>query len=233
MTDTGLVVSIALMIAVPMAVFARSWHDPSGMTVLDIGLWPLVIGLLAGRATTLLIDDPSALTSIADFFIIRSGVEFWPGVAAGLIALAVSATRDNVRFVERAAFVAAPALLSWSVFELSCVLRDGCPGPISAIGLRPDGLATKMFPIGIVVGVVGTVSALVVGRFSSRVAPPSVVGLAVLLIAAIRGVASWFLPHIGDGITRQHAASITVAIGTAGFLLLRVTMHKRVQTRLP
>ena len=50
-----------------------------------------------------------------------------------------------------------------------------------------------------------------------------VIAVSLMALAAIRSIASIWLPHIGDGLTRQHRTSIAVAIITAiGVVALRL-----------
>ena len=209
MIDVGLLVSMAIMLTIP-ALFVRPW-PPAAVEagILDTALGALTIGLAVGRLTSLAIDDAGSLTNLSDLMIIRSGVEFWPGAVAGLAWLAYRARREAQPVPLRLAAVAPAGLIAWSCFEATCLLRDGCPGPISAIGIRPDGLATRMFPVGLVVAAAAAGSAFALDRLHRRgLQSLYVVVLAVIAVAAIRSVASIWLPHIGSGLTRQHKTSI-------------------------
>jgi uncharacterized membrane protein YhaH (DUF805 family) len=124
----------------------------------------------------------------------------------------------------RLAAITAPALVAWACYEATCLLRDGCPGPVSSIGLRPEGLVQRMFPIGLGVAATAAIAAATVRRWHRRGLPNLlVIGLALVAVAAIRSVASIWLPHIGDGLTRQHRTSIAVAlIASMGLVALRL-----------
>ncbi|HJT95074.1 MAG TPA: hypothetical protein VJ777_24565, partial [Mycobacterium sp.] len=90
MIDTGLLVSLAVVYGVVWA--AGRWHlFRSGDGALDIIATPAFIGLAVGRVVAVLFEDPNALRRIGDMLIIRSGVEFWPGLAAGAVAVLVAA----------------------------------------------------------------------------------------------------------------------------------------------
>jgi hypothetical protein len=224
MIDIGLLVSMAIMLTVP-AVFIHPW--PPGAVeagVFDTALGPVVIGLAVGRLAALAIDDPGSLTNLGDVIIIRSGVEFWPGALAGLAWLAIRANRDGLSASVRLAALAPAGLTAWSCFEATCLLRDGCPGPVSAIGIRPEGLVTRMFPVGLGVAVAAAGGAFALDRLHRRGLRSLYVSIvAVMAVAAIRSVASIWLPHIGTGLTRQHATSIAVFIlSVAAFLAVRV-----------
>ena len=211
MIDVGLLVSMAIMLTIPV-VFIRPWPAAAVEAgILDTTLGALLIGIAIGRLTAVAIDDSGSLTNLSDLLIIRSGVEFWPGAVAGLAWLAYRAHREGQPVPLRLAALAPAGLVAWSCFEATCLLRDGCPGPISAIGIRPDGLATRMFPVGLGVAAAAAASAFALDRLHRRgLQSPYVVILAVIAVAAIRSVASIWLPHIGSGLTRQHKTSIAV-----------------------
>ena len=213
MIDVGLLATIVIVLIVP-SVFVRPWPasaEASG--VIDVSIGAMFVGLAVGRLTAVALDDPGSLTSLSDLMIIRSGVEFWPGVAAGLAWIAFGARHDEVAPMRRLAAITAPALVAWACYEATCILRDGCPGPLSSIGLRPDGLVERMFPIGLVVAAAAGGAAMF-GRRWHRGGMPDVevVVVALLSIAVIRSIASIWLPHIGNGLTRQHRTSIAVGI---------------------
>lgn len=213
MIDVGLLATIVIVLIVP-SVFVRPWPSSAAASgVIDVSIGALFFGLAVGRLTAVALDDPGSLTSLSDLMIIRSGVEFWPGVAAGLAWLAFGARRDGIAPLRRVAAITAPALVAWACYEATCVLRDGCPGPLSTVGLRPDGLVERMFPIGLVVAASAGAAAMVGRRWHRRGMPDvEVIVTALFSIAVVRSVASIWLPHIGNGLTRQHRTSIAVGI---------------------
>ena len=164
MIDVGLLGSIAIMVIV-VSVFVKPWPNGAAPAILDIGSGPLLVGVIGGRLASMAFDDPASMTNIRDVMIIRGGVEFWVGVAAGSVYLAVRG-RNRVQALELLAAIAVPAVLAWSVYEATCVIRDGCPGPVSSIGLRPPGLVQQMFPVGLVVAAAGVAAALMLPRRS-------------------------------------------------------------------
>lgn len=213
MIDVGLLATIVIVLIVP-SVFVRPWPSSAAASgVIDVSIGALFFGLAVGRLTAVALDDPGSLTSLSDLMIIRSGVEFWPGVAAGLAWLAFGARRDGIAPLRRVAAITAPALVAWACYEATCVLRDGCPAPLSTVGLRPDGLVERMFPIGLVVAASAGAAAMVGRRWHRRGMPDiEVIVTALFSIAVVRSVASIWLPHIGNGLTRQHRTSIAVGI---------------------
>lgn len=224
MIDTGLLASIAITLAIP-ALFVRPW-PPEAIEagLLDASLGALAVGVLVGRLTSLGLDDATSLTSLSDVLIIRGGVEFWAGAFAGLAWLAFWAHQSPTSALLRIAALAPPALVAWAFYEATCLIRDGCPGPASALGLRPAGSSTRTFPIGIAVGLVAMGAAYALDRFHRRGLSNSHVALlAITVVASIRSVASIWLPHIGDDLTRQHKESLVVlALSFIGLAVLHV-----------
>ena len=103
MIDVGLLLTMAVAIGLP-ALVARWWHLATVDTSIgffDVAVGPAFAGLAAGRFVAVAIDDPNALTSLSDLLIIRSGVEFWPGVVAALAVAAWGAHRAGVAVVDR------------------------------------------------------------------------------------------------------------------------------------
>jgi hypothetical protein len=220
--DYGLLMSMIVGFGVPTLLInwwpLSTYDEPVGF--LDVSLGPAFAGLAVGRLTALALDDPSSIGSISDMMIIRSGVEFWPGVAAAVALLVWSASRAGVPILDRMADLAPLAMVGYAGYEASCVFRDGCFGPETSFGLRPPGLSTTMLPIGLFMAVGVVLAALGIRELKKRD-----VGLFVVLlsagvaVASVRAVGSIWLPHVGDGLTRQHQTSIVVAAGTVVGLL--------------
>lgn len=216
MIDYGLLISMILAFAVPELARHR-WplHSyPEDARFLDVALGPAAAGLIVGRITALGLDDPNSIGSLSDMAIIRSGVEFWPGVATAVAILAFGSRRAGLEPLTRVADVAPLAMLGYAAYEASCVFRDGCFGPQSPVGLRPDGLTTTMAPIGWFVALAVVVGAVGIRHLARRPAVPAwtVATLAVTVVAAARSIGSIWLPHVGDGLTRQHQTSIAIAV---------------------
>ena len=231
MMDYGLLASMIMAFGLP-ALWARRWalqgFDPP-VGFVDAVLGAAAAGLVAGRLSTLALDDPRSLGRVADMLVIRSGVEFWPGVVVAVAVAAWSGRRAGVPPVARLAALAPLAMVGYAAFEGSCVFRDGCYGPVSPFGLRPTGLSTTMLPIGILtaVAVIGGAALLHHRGIRAGGAPAVIVLGAVLVVASVRAVASFWLPTVGDALTRQHRTSLAVAAGAALLLALRVTVRIR------
>ena len=229
MIDYGLAVSMIIAFGLPA--IAGSWWTISGrdskVAFVDVALGPAFIGLLVGRLTTLALDDPSSMGSVADMVIIRSGVEFWPGVAATTAAVLGSAKFERVPPTKRMAELAPLAMLGYAGYEAACIFRDGCFGPASAIGLRPPGLATTMIPVGWIMAVAVGLAAVGVRRLVSRGQSSLVVALvAAAAVSSVRAIGSIWLPHVGDGPTRQHLTSLAVAVVSLVALAATVGMKR-------
>ncbi len=234
MIDFGLLMSVIVALAIPSAV-ARRWplrtfgEDAS---VLDVFIVPATAGLLVGRLVTLALDDPGSIGSLSDMLVIRSGVEFWPAAGAALVVVAWQARREGIDASVRLAEVAPLALIGYAAYEAACLFRDGCFGPLSTFGLRPDGMDEKMFPVGLALAA-GIAAAAALVRHLRRIGwpPLAVVAGAVAFVAIARSWTSIWLPHVGEAMTRQHRSSIVVAILAAATCLVVVWGHRRPMTQ--
>lgn len=229
MRDYGLLASIAAVLAVP-ALLVRPWppQEPDWRLLDRVG-GSLAVGLIVGRLAALAIDDPRSLTSVADLLVIRSGVDFWPGLTAGIAWLAWTEHRADRRPAALLGTVASAGLVGWAAYEASCLLRDGCPGPISPIGLRPDGLIERQFPVALIVAVAAVLVGWLVDRARRRDLPDidSII-VAIGAVALIRSIASFWLPHVGTGLTRQHLTSLAIFLACAA--VLPVVRQRRTRT---
>lgn len=217
MIDYGLLVSVVLGLGLASG---ASWRwgvgvgtDTTTDSFLDIALGPALFGLAVGRLAALALDDPSSIGSVSDMLIIRSGVEFWPGVVGAASMVAWGARRNGVPPLLLLTSLLPLAIVGYAGYEAGCVFRDGCFGPSTTVGLRPDGVTTTMFPVGLMMAVALGVSAVAVRGLATRNhAPGLVVAAGTFAVAGIRAVGSVWLPHVGTGISRQHLSSIVVAV---------------------
>jgi len=212
--DYGLLVSMIIGFGVPSLLLDfwpfATYEEP--VSFVDVALGPTFAGLAVGRLSALAFDDPSSIGSISDMLIIRSGVEFWPGAAAALAVVLWGGRRGGVSPLARAADLMPLAMIAYGGYEAACVFRDGCFGPDSPLGLKPPGLGTTMLPIGWLMAVSVFAGALAVRSVQRRASPAVTVGVAAVIVATVRAVGSIWLPHIGDGLTRQHLTSIGVGV---------------------
>ena len=235
MIDVRLMATIAIMLTIP-TLFVRPWPaDAATAGVMDTSAGALFVGVIFARLSAVAFDDPGSLTNLSDLLIIRSGMEFWPGLAAATMWLAMGARRADLSIAARLAALVPAALTAWACYEATCLIRDGCPGPPSVIGLHPDGLASRMFPVGLTVAIVAGASAFLLDRLHRRGVPnPQIVVGAVAAVAGIRSVASIWLPRIGDGLTRQHRESIVAfLISSAVLVMARFRSRSQRRTAVP
>lgn len=229
MIDFGLLASMIVAFGVPTLVNQLRWPLRSfgDVRFLDAALAPAVVAVVVGRLAAVALDDPGGFTRFGDLLIIRSGVEFWAGLLAAVAVLAW--TGRNAGAPARLADIAPLAMVGYACYEATCVLRDGCFGPTSSIGLRPPGLVTTMLPVGAIVGLVIVLGAVVVRKLNDEnTAPFLVLAVAAVVVAGVRAIASIWLPHVGDGLTRPHRTSIVIAILA---ILCAVVVVKRVGWR--
>lgn len=216
MIDVGLLLTMIVAVGVPSLV-ARWWplttfDGPVGF--LDVAIWPGMVGLGVGRLVAVALDGPGSLGSLSDLLIIRSGVEFWPGVAAAMLVAAWSAHRSGVASLGRLADLVPLALIGYAGYEATCLVRDGCYGPETSLGIRPPGTSTTMLPVGILAAIAVVVGAVVLHRQLGHRASWIIVTGGLSVVAGVRSLAAIWLPHIGDGLTRQHWSSIAVLLAT-------------------
>lgn len=154
MLDYGLFLSIGIS-ALAVWVAAKIWITPElrDRSPLDHLMAPLLAGVIVGRAVTLVFSDLAGLANLREFMTIRGGVEFWPAVAAGTFVLVVLFSRpEDPPPVRRIALLAPFAMVVLAAFQMTCLLRDGCAGPASSVGLVPHDLTTRQLPMGLLGG---------------------------------------------------------------------------------
>ena len=236
MRDYGLLVSLLVAFGAPTLLARRRWRLTTvqpGTSLLDVAIGPAVVALLVGRAVTLLIDDERALLHVSDIMVLRSGVEFWPALAAGAVWASWSARREGYRVLGRLAEIAPLAMVGYGAFEIGCLWRDGCFGPKSQLGIHPVGVSIRMLPVGILAGGSLVVLPTVLRSIARRISAAEVLLIAIGSTAAVRALASIWLPHLGDGLTRQHRASVAVAflaLASLGFIeLARAARRKSIR----
>lgn len=223
--DTGLLISVVALVAIPVVWSRLGGIRIDGERLTDAAIAPLVSGLLAARVATLLLDDPAALRSFKDASVIRGGVDFWPGIIVAALVTAWGAHRSGKDPVARLAALAPFALVAYAVFEATCIIREGCFGPRTPFGFRPVGLQSTMFPLGLAVALVVVATAIVIHR--SDWSSGFRVGLAVAVVSSLRAVVSFWLPKIGDGLTRAHQWSLVVAVISATFVAVLWIRERR------
>lgn len=216
MIDRGLLVSLAVMVVV-VTVAGRAAPP---RTVPAAALWDLVLpalgaGVVAARLVTVALEDPAAFGTPRDLLIIRGGMSFWAGVGAAAMATAWP-LRHRARRREvlpRIADLAPYGLWGYAAFEVTCLVRDGCFGPPSTLGLRPLGLPETQLPVGLAVGLGAAVLGMAVRRIEAR-SPAQAILVAVGGLATVRWLAAFWLPHVSTGPSRQQVESFMVALAS-------------------
>lgn len=209
MIDLGLLASIVVAAFVPRLVARIIPAAGEGAVDGDGLLYAALAGLVAGRIAFVALDDPGAFARLRDVMIIRSGVEFWPGLAVGAGAYALMSRRAGRSMPDSMSLAAPLFLVAYAAYEASCVLREGCFGPPTAVGLSPPGFASTVFPVAWAVAAVALLAGVVLRRQRRAGAPSVVVGL--LVLATARAVAGFFLPRVGAALSRPHLESLAVA----------------------
>lgn len=227
MIDQSLLLSVLAMVAAVAASSRVARPATLGdRGVLDAATAPVLVGLLVGRIVAMVLDDPRGLMRPGDILIIRGGVEFWPGVLAGMAVAAVAAKRAGTDVSSRLADLAPHALVAYAVYEAFCLVRDGCFGPVASVGLRPEGIPQRQIPIGLLVAIATVAIAWAVRRLTAA-SPLRGVVLALAGVAAVRAAAATWLPRISDGPTRQQLQAVAVlgalmALAAASLLARRL-----------
>lgn len=217
MIDLGLLTSILVAAAAAWLV-ARFVPDRHRRTIDgDALMMAALTGLVAGRLAFVALEDPTTFARLKDLLIIRSGVEFWPGLAIGVVVLSLHARRIG-RSIPEVLSTAAPLfLVGYGGYEATCAFREGCFGPSSSLGLTPPGFAEAVFPVGLAVAAVSVGAGVALRRLDL----PEVRGplIALVLVASARAVAGFSLPRVGPGLTRPHLESLSlVAVALAAQL---------------
>ncbi|HVT75893.1 MAG TPA: prolipoprotein diacylglyceryl transferase family protein [Acidimicrobiales bacterium] len=235
MIDRGLLLSVALIVATVWLV-ARRWPPrlQREESVLSASFNPITAGVVAGRLVAVAVDDPAALTHIRDLLVIRGGMEFWPGVAAAVAAcaLGVRRSRSQIPVTAELADLAPYALGAYAVYEATCLVRDGCFGPVSVLGLRPGGLGPTEVPIGLFVAAAVVALAVWVRRVGRTDLVLAII-VGVLGLAAIRSVAAIWLPKIGESASRPQMESLAIAVASLAVLAYRLRTRHRTTEQEP
>lgn len=216
MVDIGLFISVGLTaVAVYLASRLFAAGDIGERSVSDQFTAPLVAGVVVGRAVTLLLSDPAGLTSLREFMTVRGGIEFWPAVLAAIVVLTTLFSRPtDPDQPARVARLLPYAIVGLGVFQGACLVRDGCPGPSSSIGLVPGGLTSRQLPIGLLGGIALVVFAWWLRR--SQLPNHTKILVAVVGVGIERTVAGIAEPSLESAVARDGlfmVAAFSIAIG--------------------
>lgn len=221
MIDTGLLASI-LIVAAGLHLFAR-WSPPTLIdrpALSELWVGPVLLGLVLARVVFVAFDDPTSLASVRDLLVFRSGLEFWAGAA-----VAVAGVTWKARHLQPGPLAVLGASMPFGLFgvalyEAGCVVRDGCFGPPSGLGLVPPGLERRMLPLGLFV----CATLLAVGALLKRLwllSPSFAVAISGLSLAGTRAVASRGLPSIGPS-RIQVESDVVAAVSAIAVIALSI-----------
>lgn len=215
MIDLRLLISVVVVAGVAwcgVRVWATGAVGPS--VLIDRSLSAVVAGVAVGRLSWVLIEQPALLRQPGDLLLIRSGVEFWPGIVAGLAWLAWRSRNAEGRLPVLAG--CAPVLLiGIASYEATCVVRGECFGPFTSVGLLPRGLQHRQFPVGVLVAAVLAAGALTIPRAVRVHLVPSA---SLFLLATVKLTAAFFLPVLGTRPPRTQIESGVAALLSLLFL---------------
>lgn len=215
--DTGLLLTVLIVLG-GVHLTLRALPPPAGDRgqVIELVSTPVIVGLIAARVIFVLLDHPASVFRLRDLMVVRAGVEFWAGVIVSLAWVLVRVHRADARIGAMVTLAAATPylLIGVALYEASCLVRDGCLGPVARVGLKPNGLGSTMVPVGVLVAVALGVAALVLRRARTRKPAQTVLG-ALAILGGVRLVASWFLPAFGPSRVERESAVVFVVSSIA------------------
>ena len=214
--DVGLLLTVLIVVGGTQLVLRIA--PPTGFDrsqLVEFFSTPVVVGLLAARVVFVLLDHPASVFLIRDLLVVRAGVEFWAGVVVAMVWVAVKGRRSPGRAgaVFKLAAAVPYLLVGVALYEASCLVRDGCLGPVANVGLVPNGLGSRMVPVGLLVAGALGLAAVVLHRAWTLEAEQTVL-LAFVVLGGVRLVASWFLPDFGPSrVERESALALLLSVG--------------------
>jgi len=219
--DVGLIVSLAVAVAAAeaLSLVRRPLTTDGGPT--DAAVWAMLVGVIVGRIAAMAFDDPTSLGTLRDLAALRGGVEFWPGLVAGTGVLAVAARREGVTVERRIADLAPYGLMAMAGYQMTCFVREGCFGPVVPVGIVSGAAHEQVLPVEVVGAFVLVAMAVLLVRHRART-PVLTIALALWGLAVQRAVVSFWLPVVGDDLSRAHRESIAVTVISAIALIVVV-----------
>lgn len=215
MIDVGLLLTVLIVLGgVQLALRAVPPAAVDRAQVAALVSTPLIVGLIAARVVFVLLDHPASVFRLRDLMVVRAGVEFWAGVFVALAWVLVRVRRsvDRAGAMVTLATTTPYLLIGVALYEASCLVRDGCLGPVASVGLKPNGLDSTMIPVGVLVAVVLGVAAIALRQAWTLEAEQTVL-CSFAVLGGVRLVASWFLPAIGPSrVERESALVFVVAV---------------------
>jgi hypothetical protein len=226
-TDVGMLVSL-------VAVGVACWVRSRTLSPVTLGrdqllgrLWlPMAVGMVIGRVASLGATGSLSGTSVGTFILVRNGVWFWPGLMAAAATAAIAARHEGVSTWRRLAELSCVGLVGYGTYEAACIVRDGCFGPASPIGLVPPDLSRPVLPLGLAVGALAVAGGVLLGRWWTLRAR-TVVLSALLLVAVLRSTAWFGLPRATGTANLDQSVNLGVMTITAAILCGIGLSHRR------
>ena len=193
----------------------------------DVFILPLLGGLLVARVFWLALDAGPGSLARPGLVQIGDGVEFVPGLIAGIALCVWLAARRGFQVAYRLADLAPYFLVGYGAYEAGCLVRSGCFGPVAPVGLSVNGVA--MVPVGLVVAAI-SIAAGVVLRFRWTLQPRAVVYVTIATVAVLRAIAGALIRADDAGATRANIASfiiVAVMVPILAGALIRWSARRR------
>ena len=224
--DTGLLLTMLIVVGGVQLVLRVAPPTAVDRAQLVELFWtPVLVGLIGARLVFVLLDHPASVFRIRDLMVVRGGMEFWAGVALVLVWVLAEARRSVDRFGAMVKLAAAVPylLIGVALYEASCLVRDGCLGPVATVGLVPRGLDSTMVPVGLLVAGALSLAAVVLRR-SRTLASEQTVLWALVGLGGVRLVASWFLPAFGPSRVERESLLVFV-LAASGLVMVTARRH--------
>lgn len=178
---------------------------------------PAIIGYLFGRLASFVFAQLFPSTGSSNVSVIDGGVEIWPGIFAAVGWEVWTSLRFRRAPWPAVAELMAPILVSSAMYEMLCVVRDGCrTGAEAGVG---DQFAIRLASACVILAT----GAIVYGCTSLD--PRLTTTLALLSLASVRAIASF-----ADG-SEMRWETLYRSVGAAGLIafLLVATAYSKVK----
>lgn len=224
--DTGLLLTMLIVVGgVQLVLRVAPPAAVDRAQLVELFWTPVLVGLIGARLVFVLLDHPASVIRIRDLMVVRGGMEFWAGVALVLVWVLAGARRSVDRFEAMVKLAAAVPylLIGVALYEASCLVRDGCLGPVATVGLVPRGLDSTMVPVGLLVAGALSLAAVVLRR-ARTLASEQTVLWAFVGLGGVRLVASWFLPAFGPSRVERESLLVFV-LAASGLVMVTARRH--------
>lgn len=187
-----------------------------GLTTRESGLGDrlvgsAMVGLLAGRLTSMLVQGVNPLTNIADILVVRGGVHTGAAALTAVVTLVWSSRRNLWPELDVAAPAALAGLAGW---HAGCLFRGACLGTVSDLpwALAQPGSTITRHPVELYAAVLYLLAAAVglwaIGRWRSGV----LAGASLAAAATVRLATEPLLPSLEGGPVGWYVAGVAVGL---------------------